>query len=92
MNTWLRRIAVGGLMLSLVPAALVAVGLASVDGGTLGLWPLTAVIAGPLTLLSAAAATGTLAVARIAEKRQSPNASAVAQVEPAGVDTQARLK
>jgi hypothetical protein len=61
--------AVGGLLLSLLPAALVAVGLASLGRPGLDLWQITAVIAGPLTLLSAASAAGTLAVARMAEKR-----------------------
>ena len=67
--------AVGGLLLSLVPAALVAVGLASVESGVLGLWQLTAAISGPLTLLSAVSATGTLALARMAEKRELLEAS-----------------
>lgn len=59
--------ALGGVLLSLVPAALVAVGLATMGKEGLGLWDLTAVIVGPLTLLSAASATGTLALARMAE-------------------------
>jgi len=63
--------AVGGLMLSLVPAALVAVGLASVEAGALGLWRLTAVISAPLTLLSAVSASGSLMLARMAEDRGS---------------------
>jgi hypothetical protein len=67
--------AAGGLMLSLVPAALVAVGLASVEPGALGLWQLTAVIGGPLTLLSAVSASGSLMLARRAEDRGLPEAS-----------------
>jgi hypothetical protein len=62
--------AVGGLLLSLVPAAMVAVGLASIEGGRLGLWQLTAVVSGPLVLLSAVSAAGTLALARRAERRE----------------------
>ena len=62
--------AVGGLLLSLVPAAMVAMGLASLEGGTLGLWQLTALIGGPLILLCTASATGSLALARAAEDRR----------------------
>ena len=73
--------AVGGLLLSLVPAALVAAGLASVESGALGLWQLTAVISGPLTLLSAVSAAGSLALARRAENRELLEAGeAVAEV------------
>jgi hypothetical protein len=61
--------ALGGVLLSLIPAALAVVGLLSVQGGELGLWQLTAVIAGPLVLLSAASASGSLLLARKAESR-----------------------
>jgi len=61
--------AVGGLLLGLVPAAMVAVGLASVEGGGLSLWQLTALISGPLALLSAGSASGSLMLARMAEDR-----------------------
>ena len=44
------RGALGGLLLSLVPAAMVAAGLASVNEG-LSVWHITAVISGPLTFL-----------------------------------------
>ena len=64
--------AVGGLLLSLVPAAMVAVGLARLGSGAPGVWQLTAVISGPLILLSAASATGTLALARMAERGEAP--------------------
>ena len=64
--------AVGGLLLSLLPAALVAVGLASVAHGGAGLWQLTAVVAGPLTLLSAVSASASLLLARKAERRGLP--------------------
>lgn len=60
--------AVGGLLLSLFPAALVAAGLASVNPGY-SLWQITATISGPLILLSAASAAGYLKVAKAAEKR-----------------------
>jgi len=62
--------AVGGLLLSLVPAAMVAVGLASVDPDV-GLWRITAVISGPLTFLSVVSASGSLLLARMAEDRGS---------------------
>lgn len=62
--------AVAGLLLSLVPAALVTVGLASVGRQGVDLWQITAAISGPLTLLSAVSAAGSLALARIAEKRE----------------------
>lgn len=61
--------AVGGLLLSMLPAALVAVGLASVTHGGADLWQLTAVVAGPLTLLSAISASGSLLLARKSDGR-----------------------
>jgi hypothetical protein len=61
--------AAGGLLLSLLPAALVLLGLASTEGGTLGIWQLTAVIVVPFMLLSAASAAGSLILARRAEAR-----------------------
>jgi len=73
--------AVGGLLLSLVPAAMVAVGLASLGDGARGLWQLTAVVSGPLALLGAASASGSLLLARRAEKRELLDAGAdVAEV------------
>ncbi len=60
--------AVGGVLLSLVPAAMVAVGLASIGGSGQGLWQLTALVAGPFALLGAGSAAGTLLVARRAER------------------------
>ena len=66
--------AVGGLLLSLLPAALVAVGLASLGRPDAGLWPITAAISGPLMLLSAGSAAGTLAMARQAERQALPTA------------------
>src|SRR4026208_866187 len=62
--------AVGGLLLSLVPAALVAVGLASLERPDLGLWQITAVISAPLILLTAGSASVSLLLARRAESRE----------------------
>jgi len=62
--------AVGGLLLSLVPAVLVAVGLASLERSDLGLWQITAVISAPLILLSAVSASVSLLLARRAESRE----------------------
>lgn len=61
--------AFGGLLLSLVPAAMVTLGLASAEGGRLGIWALTAIIAGPLVFLSTASASGSLLLAKMAEGR-----------------------
>jgi hypothetical protein len=61
--------AVGGLMLSLLPAALVGVGLATMTRPSAGVWQLTAAIVVPLTLLSAVSASGSLLLARTAERR-----------------------
>jgi len=66
--------AVGGMVVSLIPAAMVATGLASVVGDA-SLWHITGVIIGPVTLLSAVSASGSLALARMAEDRALPEAS-----------------
>jgi hypothetical protein len=58
--------AVGGLLVSLIPAAMVGVGLASANPP---IWQITAALAGPLMLGTAAAAAGSLALARKAEYR-----------------------
>jgi hypothetical protein len=67
----LRRFAVlgalGGLLLALVPAVMVLLGLATMAEGALGLWQVTAIIAAPLMLMSAASASGSLVIARRAE-------------------------
>ena len=60
--------ALGGLLLSLLPHALVAVGLATVAPGA-DLWQATAVISGPFILMSAVSASGSLLLARKAENR-----------------------
>ena len=64
--------AIGGVLLSLAAAAMVLLGLASLGDGARGLWQLTAIVSGPLVLLSAASAAGTLALARKAERRELP--------------------
>lgn len=66
--------ALGGLLLSLIPAALVELGLATMARPD-ALWRLTAVIGGPLILLSAASASGSLLLARRAEALALPKAS-----------------
>jgi len=58
--------AAAGLLLSLVPAAMVAVGLASLNRPDLGLWKLTALISGPLTLMGGVSGAATLRLARAA--------------------------
>lgn len=63
--------AAGGLLLSLFPAALFAVGLATPDPN-FNFWRITATISGPFfTLLSAISASATLMLARMAEGRES---------------------
>ncbi len=54
-------------MLGLFPAAMVTVGLATFNGNNL--WLFTAAIVGPLALLGALSATGSLALARMLEDR-----------------------
>lgn len=62
--------AVGGLLLSLLPAAMVGVGLANLDTEGGRLWRSIAVIAGPFILLSAVSAAGSLILARRAQNRE----------------------
>jgi hypothetical protein len=61
--------AAGGVLLSLIPAALVTVGLATASPDSAGLWQLTVVASAPLALLSAASAAGSLALARRSSDR-----------------------
>jgi hypothetical protein len=68
--------AVGGLLLTLFPFALVAVGLASREGSDIGTWQILAAITGPFVLLSAASASVTLLLARASERRASREPSA----------------
>lgn len=60
--------AVGGLLLSLIPAAMVTAGWATTASGV-NLWGLTLAAAVPLTFLCAVSAAGTLVLARRAEDR-----------------------
>ena len=64
--------AAAGLLLSLVPAAMVAVGLASLNRPEYGLWKLTALICGPLTLMGAVSGAATLRLARAARLWRAP--------------------
>ena len=66
--------AVGGLLLTLVPFALVAVGLASREGSHVGTGQILAVIGVPFVLLSAISASITLLVARRSARRDSREA------------------
>ena len=71
--------AVGGLLVSLVPAAMVALGLATPN---VPLWKLTVALAGPFTIGGAIAASGSLTLARMAEDGESlPSSRDVADVE-----------
>ncbi|HLV27331.1 MAG TPA: hypothetical protein VKZ41_13570 [Gemmatimonadales bacterium] len=56
--------ALAGVMLSLVPAAMVAAGLASLGSSVADLWQLTGTIMGPLTLFSTISAMVTFVLAR----------------------------
>jgi hypothetical protein len=58
--------AIGGLIVSLFPAAMVALGLASPN---VPIWEITAWLAGPCVLGGAVAASGSLALARLSEDR-----------------------
>lgn len=61
--------AAGGVLLSLVPAAVVTAGLGTLNSAY-SLWQITATIVGPLTLLSATSAAGSLMLARRTEHRE----------------------
>jgi hypothetical protein len=85
--------AAAGLMLSLIPASLVGLGLAT-PRPDLGIWRITATIAGPLMLLSAASAAGSLILARRAQRREWPGEPGITGGEPdslgAGIPTTER--
>ena len=68
--------AVGGLLLTLFPFALVLVGLADRAGSSVSTWQIISVITGPFVLLSATSAAVTLLLARRAEAREMRVASA----------------
>lgn len=59
--------ALGGLLVSLIPAAMVALGWATPN---VPLWQITIALLGPFTLGGAIAASGSLALARMAEDRE----------------------
>jgi hypothetical protein len=59
--------AVGGFFVSLIPAAMVVLGLATPN---VPLWQITLALIGPFTLGGALAASGSLALARAAEDRE----------------------
>lgn len=61
--------AVGGVLLTLFPFALVALGLASTEGGRFSAAHVIGVIGGPFIALSAASAAGSLLLARRGEAR-----------------------
>jgi hypothetical protein len=61
--------ALGGLLLTLFPFALVAMGLASMDGSVHSTGQLIAAVGGPFVLLSAVSAAGSLVLARRAKDR-----------------------
>lgn len=61
--------AIGGLLLTAFPFALVAIGLASREGSRIGSWQIVAVITAPFVLLSAASAAASLLLARAAARR-----------------------
>ena len=69
--------ALGGLLLTAFPFALVAVGLASREGSSVGTWQILAVITGPFVLLSAASASASVLLARRADRRGPRNARQV---------------
>ena len=71
--------AIAGLVLGLVPGAMVVAGLATISDSAPRLLQLTAVISGPLAVMSAASAAGTLLLARRAERRD-PSIAASAQL------------
>ena len=59
--------ALGGLLLTLFPFALVAMGLASLNASP---WSIIAAVSGPFILLSAASASASLILARMSEGRE----------------------
>jgi hypothetical protein len=63
--------ALGGLVVSLIPAVLVALGLATPN---VPLWQITAALVGPFAAGGAIAASGSLALARLADDRASLDA------------------
>lgn len=70
--------ALGGVMVTLFPVALVALGLAT-PASDATLWNAVGVIAGPFVLFSAASAAATLAIARRAERSTALSSGSVGQ-------------
>ena len=84
--------ALGGLLLSLVPAAMVGVGLLTGDGeGGVRLLQITAVISGPFVLLSAVSASVSLLLARRARGRVLLDGDSVAEGGLVQGNVQARV-
>lgn len=67
--------ALGGVLLSLVPALLVGMGVASASEGAAESWRLTAIVGLPFTLMGAASAAAALLVARWADGHGRPAAA-----------------
>jgi len=83
--------AIGGVLLALIPDAMVFVGLATATGG-FGIGSVAALLIGPMALLCSASATGSLVLARLGEDRDLMEASAaVTEVGPAGEEMQRLL-
>ena len=79
--------ALGGVLLALLPAALVAVGLATLGSPEVTVWQLTVPIIAPLALLSSASAAAALTLARRAERRElAAGEAAVAGLDEADAD------
>jgi hypothetical protein len=66
--------ALGGLLLTLFPFALFAVGLGSREGSSHSSWQVISVIGGPFIFLSAVSAAGSLMLARRVENRNAVDA------------------
>jgi len=84
--------ALGGLLLSLVPAALAAVGLLSGAPTNGAMWRDTAMISVPFMLLSAASASLSLALARMAGRDARDATGDLGEVGLAGVGERALLE
>jgi len=67
--------ALGGLLLTLFPFALFAVGLGSREGSSHSAWQIMSVIGGPFIILSALSAAGSLVLARRVQNRESVHIS-----------------
>lgn len=76
-----RRVAIwgalGGVLVGLLPAAMVTVGLATLNASGDGLLSFTAMLVGPLVLLGSASAAATLLVARRAQRHRTLSVSSL---------------